>query len=113
MCAVENLLWDAALAQSAVVTAQGNKEVFVWNILQRLVSMVTIITNTFSFRNNICLVTDLKSLHLLKYLLLLLVASQWHLIQGIYFHRTGRGVGKGWEKGRGIRKQWEKVLFTI
>lgn len=66
MCAVENLLWDAALMQSTVVTAQGNKEGFVWNILQTLVSIVTIITNTFSFRNNICLVTDLKSQPLLK-----------------------------------------------
>lgn len=63
---VENLPWDAALVQSTVVTAQGNKEVLVWNILQSLVSTVTIITNTVSFRNNICLVTDLKSQLLLK-----------------------------------------------
>lgn len=66
---VENLPWhaySAALVQSTVVTAQGNKEVFVWNILQSLVSIVTIIMNTFSFRNNICLLTDLKSQLLLK-----------------------------------------------
>lgn len=66
MCTVENLPLDAALMQSTLVTAQGNKEVFVWNILQSLVSIVTIIMNSFSFRNNICSVTDLKSQPLLK-----------------------------------------------
>lgn len=52
--------------QSSVVTMLVNKEVFVWNILQSLVSIVTIIVNTFNFRNNICLMTDLKSQPLFK-----------------------------------------------
>lgn len=61
VCAADNLTVGCGVMQSAVATAQANKGVFVWNISQSLVSIVTIIKNTFSFRNNICLMTDLES----------------------------------------------------